>query len=293
MEKYKKLKEKNPAIAVSIKTMIVNAFLSVFKLFIGICFHSTALVSDAIHSASDMLSTIFVIIGVKVSQKQSDEKHPYGHERFESVATMMFGVILGVTAILIATRGISDIKNYKNLQIPGFLALIGAVVSIAIKEWMFWYTKKVAKKINSSIVMADAWHHRSDAFSSIGALIGIIGARMNIPVLDAVASIVICAFILKATIEIFIDSFNKMTDNACDKKLANEIMNKCLEQKEVCKIKNFKSRLFGSKIYIDVEVVLDGDLQLRKSDIIAENIHESVENNFPMVKHCSVITRAS
>lgn len=293
MKKYKNLKEKNPAIAVSIKTMIVNAFLSVFKLFIGICFHSTALVSDAIHSASDMLSTIFVIIGVKVSQKQSDEKHPYGHERFESVATMMFGVILGVTAILIATRGISDIKNYKNLQIPGFLALIGAVVSIAIKEWMFWYTKKVAKKINSSIVMADAWHHRSDAFSSIGALIGIIGARMNIPVLDAVASIVICAFILKATIEIFIDSFNKMTDNACDKKLANEIMNKCLEQKEVCKIKNFKSRLFGSKIYIDVEVVLDGDLQLRKSDIIAENIHESVENNFPMVKHCSVITRAS
>lgn len=292
MTKNRKFKTQNAAIRVSIKTMIINGLLSALKFVVGVCFNSTALVSDAIHSASDMLSTVFVIVGVKVSQKQSDEKHPYGHERFECILSLFLGALLGGTGVGIAVRGISDITNYKSLAVPGIIALVAATVSVVVKEWMFRFTKKVAKKCNSSIVMADAWHHRSDALSSVGAMIGIAGARMGFPVLDAVASIVICVFILKATVDIFIDSLNKLTDNACDTKLANEIMNKCLEQKEVCNIKNFKSRLFGSKIYIDVEIVLDGNTMLRNSDIIAENIHTGVESTFPEVKHCSVITRS-
>ena len=178
---------------VSLVSIIGNLILSVFKLLAGILAHSGAMVSDAVHSASDVFSSIIVIIGVKFSSKDSDREHPYGHERFECVAAIILSVVLFITGLAIGVGTIRDIigGHYESLAIPGMLALVAAIVSIIAKEAMYRYTKIYAKRIDSSALMADAWHHRSDALSSIGALIGIAGARIGYPVLDPIARIVI------------------------------------------------------------------------------------------------------
>ena len=166
-DEFKKVANK-----VSFITIVQNVLLSVFKLFAGIFAHSNAMISDAIHSASDVFSTIIVIIGVKLASKKSDKEHPYGHERLECVAAIVLSIVLLYTGIKIGSQAVKDIigGDYQNLQKPGMLALVAAVVSIVTKEIMYWYTRHYAKKIDSSALMADAWHHRSDALSSVGAL---------------------------------------------------------------------------------------------------------------------------
>ena len=184
------------AMKVSWITIAANFVLSVFKLAAGIIAKSGAMVSDAVHSASDVLSTFVVMAGVKISGKKADDSHPYGHERMECVASMFLAVILAVTGIGIGISGINKITGGGELTVPGVLALVAAAISIMVKELMFWYTRHYAKKLNSGALMADAWHHRSDALSSVGSLIGIGGALLGVPILDPIASVVICLFIL-------------------------------------------------------------------------------------------------
>lgn len=174
--------EEKEALKASNISIIINVVLSVLKLFAGIIAHSSAMVSDAIHSASDVVSTIIVIIGVKLSSRESDKTHQYGHERFECVASIILSTILIITGIGIGISGIEKIitGEYKEFVIPGIIALAAAVISIIVKEAMYWYTRGVAKKINSGALMADAWHHRSDALSSVGSFIGILGARLRL-----------------------------------------------------------------------------------------------------------------
>ena len=210
-DEFKKVANK-----VSFITIVQNVLLSVFKLFAGIFAHSNAMISDAVHSASDVFSTIIVIIGVKLASKESDKEHPYGHERLECVAAIVLSIVLLYTGIKIGSQAVKDIigGNYQSLQKPGMLALVAAVVSIVTKEIMYWYTRHYAKKIDSSALMADAWHHRSDALSSVGALVGIGGAMMGFPVMDSIASIVIFVFIAKAAYDIFKDAMDKMVDHS-------------------------------------------------------------------------------
>ena len=210
---------------VSFTTIMGNAILSVLKLIAGIIANSSAMVSDAIHSASDVFSTVVVIIGVKLASKKPDDDHPYGHERFECVAAILLAVVLLITGLGIGINAFENITegNYNDLEIPGIMALITAVISIVAKEAMYWYTRYYARMIDSSALMADAWHHRSDAFSSVGALIGIAGARMGFPIMDSLASLVICVFIVKAAYDIFKDAMDKMVDHACDKDIENSI----------------------------------------------------------------------
>ena len=211
------------AMQVSINSIIVNLILSVGKLAAGILANSAAMISDAIHSASDVFSTFIVMAGVKISNKASDAEHQYGHERLECVAAIILAIVLALTGIGIGYAGLEKIlhASAEDLKIPGSLALIAAVISIIVKEGMFWYTKKAAAKINSSALMADAWHHRSDALSSIGSFIGILGARMGYPVLDPLASVVICLMIVYASYEIFKDAIDKMVDRSCDEATIN------------------------------------------------------------------------
>ncbi|MDE6912105.1 MAG: cation diffusion facilitator family transporter, partial [Lachnospiraceae bacterium] len=199
------------AMRVSFVSIAVNIILSVFKLLAGIFADSAAMVSDAVHSASDVFSTIVVIIGIKISSKASDKNHPYGHERLECVAAIILSTILAVTGLGIGYTALMKIISgeYAALSIPGRLALVAAIVSIVMKEGMYWYTRISAKRIESGALMADAWHHRSDALSSVGAFIGIGGAMLGFPVLDTVASIVICFFIEKAAYDIFKDAVDK------------------------------------------------------------------------------------
>lgn len=275
---------------VSRTSILVNIILSVLKLIAGIFSHSSAMLSDAVHSASDVFSTIIVVVGVKLSRKEADKEHPYGHERMECVAAILLAIVLFLTGVGIGSNGLANIlsQETENLAIPGILALVAAVVSIAIKEWMFWYTKINAKKINCAALMADAWHHRSDSLSSVGSFVGIFGARLGFPIMDPLASLVICLFILKAAYDIFKDAIDKMVDKACDDKIENQIRTTVLGQKGVIRIDQLITREFGNRIYVDVEIAADGKKTLYETHAVAEKIHASIEEQFPNVKHIMV-----
>ena len=275
---------------VSLITILQNALLSGFKLLAGILAHSNAMISDAIHSASDVISTIVVIIGIKLSSRDSDKDHPYGHERMECVAAILLSILLFFTGLGIGFQALKSILqgNYETLEMPGILALIAAVVSIIVKEIMYWYTRYYAKRIDSSALMADAWHHRSDALSSIGALIGIAGARMGFPVMDSIASLAIFVFIAKAAFDIFNDALNKMVDHSCDERTEQEIYDCVAAHEDVLGIDLLQSRIFGNKIYVDLEIAVNASYTLEKAHDIAEQVHEDIEKNFPKVKHVMI-----
>lgn len=278
------------AMKVSFVSVATNLALSVFKLIAGIVAHSGAMISDAIHSASDVFSTFVVMVGIKISSKASDKEHPYGHERMECVAAIILATILAITGLGIGySAGLNIISaDYDKLAVPGILALAAAVISIAVKEWMFWYTKFHAKKIDSSALMADAWHHRSDALSSIGALIGIAGARLGFPLMDSIASLVICFFIEKAAYDIFKDAVDKMVDKACDEDMEKKLRDCALAQMGVLGVDLLRTRVFGNKIYVDIEISTNGNETLREAHMIAERVHDSIEQNFSKVKHIMV-----
>lgn len=275
---------------VSVTTIAGNLLLSILKLVAGIVAHSDAMISDAVHSASDVFSTFVVIIGIKLSSKKPDKDHPYGHERMECVAAIVLAVVLFITGLGIGINALENIINadYKNLRTPGDLALAAAVISIITKEAMYWYTRAYAKKIDSAALMADAWHHRSDALSSVGALVGIAGAGMGYPVMDSVASIVIFLFIVKAAYDIFKDAVNKMVDHSCDDATENAIAECVLSNDDVVGVDLLRTRTFGNKIYVDAEICADDTLTLREAHAIAEAVHDDIERRFPNVKHIMV-----
>lgn len=281
---------KDIAIKVSIVSIIVNLLLSLFKLIAGIWGASGAMISDAVHSASDVFSTFIVMIGVTISNKKSDKEHPYGHERLECVASVILAIVLFATGIGIGIDGIQKIAagNYGDMEIPKKIALLAAIASITVKEWMYWYTRAAAKKINSGALMADAWHHRSDSLSSIGAFIGILGARLGFPVLDPIASVVICIFIGKAALDIFKDAIDKMIDKSCDEQTIKKMERLVLSESGVKGIDVLRTRMFGAKVYVDVEISVDENMMLKESHEIAEEVHEAIEKAFPQVKHCMV-----
>ena len=277
------------ATRVSLVSVAGNTALSVLKLLAGILARSGAMISDAVHSASDVFASFIVIVGVKLSVKTADKEHPYGHERFECVAAIVLSVVLAVTGLLIGWRAIEAIRaGAENQAMPGLLALGAAVLSIAVKEAMYWYTRYYAKKLNSSALMANAWHHRSDALSSVGALIGIAGARLGYPIMEPIASLVICGFILKAAYDIFHDATAKMVDHACDAETERRLSACVLEQPRVRGIDRLQTREFGSRIYVDLEIRLDGNLRLTEAHAIAEQVHDRIEREFPSVKHIMV-----
>lgn len=267
-----------------------NVLLTAFKLFAGIIGHSGAMVSDAIHSMSDVFATFIAFLGVKLSKKKADKNHPYGHERLECVASIILGAILLTTGLGIGISGIEKIiaGNYNELNTPTAIALIAAIVSIIVKEGMFWYTRHYAKILDSAAFMADAWHHRSDAFSSIGSLIGIGGAMLGFPVLDPIASVIICCFILKVAFDILKDALNKMLDTSCNDEYEQTLADYIKNQDGVIRLDLLRTRMFGNKIYIDTEIAVDGDLSLRDAHDIAERVHDKVEADFPNTKHIMI-----
>lgn len=289
-EKKSSKTDKQIALKVSTVSIVFNTLLSVGKLLAGIFGKSSAMISDAVHSASDVFSTFVVMIGVSLSSRQSDKEHPYGHERMECVASVLLAVLLSLTGLGIGYNGILKIAedNYKELSVPGIVPLIAAVLSVVTKEAMFWYTRAAAKKTNITALMADAWHHRSDALSSIGAFAGILGARHGFPILDPVACVLICVCIEKAAFDIFNDAVSKMVDKACSEEIVDQMKKVILDIDKVEGIDEIKTRLFGSKIYVDVEILMDASLTLLESHDTAEEVHLSVEKHFPDVKHCTV-----
>jgi cation diffusion facilitator family transporter len=275
---------------VFLNTIIVNVALSAFKLFAGLFANSGAMISDAAHSMSDVFSTVVAMIGLSVSGRVADKNHQYGHERFESVAAVVLASMLALVGVGIGVGGVRAIFSPAsgNIPVPGKMALAAAAISILLKECMYWYTLRAARKINSGAMMADAWHHRSDALSSVGSFIGIFGARAGYPILDPAAGVVICCFILKAAVSIFVDAVRKMTDEACDSDTIGKIEALIAGQEGVLGIDSLQTRRFGERIYVDVEIRADGKSTLSYAHAVAERVHDSIEFAFPTVKHCMV-----
>ena len=270
--------------------IIGNVILSLFKFLAGIFGHSSAMVSDAIHSLSDVLATFIAWLGIRLSMQAPDREHPYGHERLECVASLLLGTILFGTGLMIGFSGLKTILagHYEELQAPECIALIAAVVSIATKEGMFWYTRHYAKVLNSAAFMADAWHHRSDALSSIGSLIGIGGAMLGFPILDPLASVAIAVCIIKVAYDILKDAVSKMLDTACSSEYEKKLADFISAQDGVDRLDVLHTRMFGNKIYIDAEISVDGDKSLTDAHEIAERVHTQVEKHFDNIKHIMI-----
>ena len=285
----KKSKEQ-VAIGAARNSIIINVLLSAFKLFAGITAQSAAMVSDAVHSITDLFSTVIAIIGVKLAGKKPDKEHPYGHERFECVATLVLAALILTVGAGIGWAGVQTVLSgyYSEIAIPGILALIAAIVSIGVKEAVFWYVRAAAKKIDSSVLMADAWHSRADGLSSIGSFFGILGARMGFPILDSVAAIVISLFIIKTAISITLDAIGKMTDKACNDDVVDEMRKVILAQASVDGIDQMRTRMFGNRIYVDVDICVRPSKTLEEAHDISQLVHDAIEKQFPKVMHCMV-----
>lgn len=272
---------------VSIVTMIANIILSIFKLIAGILGKSSAMTADAVHSVSDVFTTVVVIIGLKISSKGEDKEHPYGHERLESVCAKIISVALLWVGFTIGYKSIVNLYE-GNVTTPGSIALWAAVVSIIVKEGMYWYTIVTARKIRSTAMEGDAWHHRSDAFSSVGTFLGILGARYGYTFLDPVAGIIVSILIIKVGVDLYIRAVKELIDSSADKETLDRINNSVLSIDGVRAIKSLKTRIFGNRIYVDIEVFVDEELSVREGHDIAEVVHSSVENEINAVKHCMV-----
>lgn len=284
----KTMETKKVTTRVSTVSIVSNTALSLLKLLVGLLYHSAALVADAVHSASDVFGSLIVLLGVRISTKKADPNHPYGHEKFEAIASIILGNILLVVGILIGVSGVRSILHSETLTIPGRAALIAAAVSIVVKEVLYQYTIRAARKINSVSLRAEAWHHRSDALSSIGSFIGILGARLGVPILDPIASLVICVFIVHVSVSIFRQSIDNLVDKSCGPKETEEMVATIVSVPGVLGIDDIKTRLFGNRIYVDIEISADGSQSLRDAHRIAENVHHAIESTYPDVKHCTV-----
>lgn len=278
------------ALRTSAVTMAANLLLSLGKLAAGLLAHSAAMISDAVHSASDVFSTLIVIVGVRLSGRAADREHPYGHERMECVAAIVLAFILFMTGLFIGWGGLRIVlrSDASALEVPGLAALIAAIVSILVKEGMFQYTRRQALAVDSSALMADAWHHRSDALSSVGALIGIAGARLGLPILDPLASLVICVFILKAALDIFRDAVDRMVDRSCDPETEAAIRGLALAHEGVVGVDRLTTRIFGSRIYVEMELAVDEGLSFPAAHTVAEEVHDAIEAAYPRIKHIMI-----
>lgn len=272
---------------VSVQTIVVNVLLSAFKIIAGIFGHSSAMIADGIHTVSDVVTTVIVILGLSISSKEADSDHPYGHEKFESALAKLISILLFATGFYIGYGAIKNLISGEYSQ-PGFIALVAAAASILVKEGMYWYTLITARKIQSIGMEADAWHHRSDALSSIGTFLGILGARFGLSFLDPVAAIIVSIFVMKVGIDLYLKSMDELVDKSADAKTLEEIKFFTFSVEGVEEINDLKTRVFGNKIYVDLEISVDRNLSVEEGHYIAENVHNSIENNISNVKHCMV-----
>lgn len=279
---------KKVTMRISAVSIVFNIFLTTFKLIAGLVANSAALVADAVHSASDVFGSLIVMLGAVISHKAPDEEHPYGHDKMECIASIILGNILLLVGAVIGYEGVKKIVSGETIPIPGTLALIAAAVSIVTKEALYWYTIAGAKKINSVSLKAEAWHHRSDALSSIGSFAGVLGARLGVPILDPVAAIVICLFIFKVAFSIFKESIDRLVDRSCGELETDKMVDAIKEVPGVLQVDDIKTRLFGSRTYVDIEIAADGELKLKDAHAIAQAAHDRMEAAFPDVKHCTV-----
>ncbi|MBR5176270.1 MAG: cation transporter [Bacteroidales bacterium] len=271
---------------VTLAGSVGNAILVVLKLVAGVVSHSSAMIADAIHSLSDFITDIIVLIFVGISARPQDRSHDYGHGKFETLASMFISLALLAAAIGIIVSGALKFTSWLNgedLSAPGSLALWVAIMSIIIKELMFQYTARKGKELSSPALTANAWHHRSDALSSIAAAIGIggaviIGGRWT--VLDPLASIVVGAMLVKVALKIMKPSLGELTDESLSEETEEEIMETISSFKDVSEPHNLRTRRIGNRIAIEAHIRMDGNMSLLQAHEITSEIEKKLKDRF-------------
>ena len=265
---------------VTILGSIVNLLLLVIKFAAGILGHSAAMVADAVHSLSDFVTDIIVLLFVRISNKPQDESHDYGHGKYETLATALIGVILFFVGLGILWNGgmsIWHVIQGQPLEAPGSMALVAALVSIVAKELLYQYTALVGKRVDSQAVVANAWHHRSDALSSIGTALGIGGAILlgdDWRVLDPIAAVVVSLFILKMAYKLVVPSFEELMDRSLSEEIEADIRKVLLEFPEASQPHNLRTRRIGNNCSVDVHIRMDGNLTLTHSHEITRAMEQ-------------------
>jgi len=272
---------------ISLVTIVINIILTIFKAVLGIIGNSTAVIADAMESAADIFSTFGIMLGFRISVKPADLDHPYGHEKAESVFAKLLSIILVLSGILIGWTGLKKILT-GNITPPETIALAAPVVTILVKEWMFWYTMYYAKKLDSTALSANAWHHRSDGFSSIATLIGVFGARFGFPVLDPIAGIFVSFFIIKIGVELYIKSVKELMDTSADAETVNSISEFIKSQEGVLELLDLKTRKHGYLIYADAEICVDKNLSVYLGHEIAEKVRAGLLRFFKNIKDINI-----
>lgn len=274
-------------IVLSLWTLALNFLLGSLKLAAGLWGRSSAMVADAAHSYSDCASTVAVIAGLKMASKSADADHPYGHEKYELIFANILSILLGLTAVKIGYDALMVIAH-GSYQVPGLAPLLAAVFSVAVKEVMYRLTLRKAKKIGSVAMEADAWHHRSDALSSVGAFVGILGARLGLPVLDPVTGLLVAILVLKVAIDLYRKSVSGLVDSSTDAETVVRIQQLLADMDGIEEVNSLKTRVFGASAYADVTIKVDGALTVEEGHDIATLAHNKIEANLPKIKHIMV-----
>ena len=273
---------------------IVNLLLLIFKFVAGIVGHSTAMVADAVHSLSDFVTDLIVILFVRISGKPQDEGHDYGHGKYETLATAIIGAILfavGIGLMINSTRSIIAVCQGQVLATPGILALVAAGVSILLKELLYQYTVFKGKRLNSKAVIANAWHHRSDAFSSIGTLIGVGGAILlgeKWSVLDPIAALVVSLFIIKVSISLIKPCLDELLEKSLPQKEEARILEIINTYPEVSSPHHLRTRRIGNNVAIEVHIRMHGAMSLQDAHEITKGIETSLKQEFGAETHVGI-----
>ncbi|WP_443701893.1 cation diffusion facilitator family transporter [Prevotella sp.] len=272
----------------------VNVILLVFKFIAGILGGSAAMIADAVHSLSDFLTDIIVIAFVRISSKPEDEDHDYGHGKYETLATSIIGLALLMVGLYIfynGARQIWDVMHGAEIEQPGLVALIAAIVSILLKEWTYRFTVSIGKKVESQAVIANAWHHRSDALSSIGTAIGIGGAILlgkGWAVLDPVAALVVSVFIVKTALGLLTTSSGELLEKSLPKEVEKKIVDIAESEPEVSKVHHLCTRRIGNNIAIEMHIRMPGDISLKDSHTRASDIERKLRQHFGEHTHINL-----
>lgn len=279
---------------VTLRGSLVNFILLVFKFVAGVVGRSSAMIADAVHSLSDFVTDVIVVVFVRISGKPQDKGHDYGHGKFETLATAIIGValfVVGVGLLVNATKSIVGVIRGEVLEAPGVLALVAAAVSVVFKELLYQYTVLEGKRHNSKVVIANAWHHRSDAFSSVGTLVGISGAMFlgeNWRVLDPVAAFIVSVFIIKVAIELTKSSIDDLMEKSLPEEVEQRIEEIILSYPEVNSPHHLRTRQIGNNVAIEVHIRMNGELTLREAHDVTRLIEQSLRQEFGEDTHIGI-----
>ncbi|WP_018248580.1 cation diffusion facilitator family transporter [Orenia marismortui] len=267
---------------VTLVTLIVNLLLSVAKVAIGILFFSQAIIADGIHSISDVISTLAVWVAIRISRQPADNEHPYGHGTVETIAAKFIGIILFLTGLIIIKESIMTILK-GNIREPGILNFWIAFISILAKEWMYRYTYQQGKSLNNKALMADAYHHRSDALSSIAALIGVVGAKSGYLIADPIAGLIVALFIIHMGYEIFMEAIDDLM-NKVDDELYQQIREVVSTQAEVIAIRDLRVRNHGPDLFVDLRIVINDELSVVEGHSISREVESRIKRELDIVE---------